>query len=72
MRYYRKKELQPMMPYEPGMSMGGVSVSEEDKSNGSPREGDMIAFNPLNPRDMWLVSEKFLNENYVFVAENTL
>ena len=40
-----------------------VSVSDADLKNGSPKIGDMIARNPLNHNDQWLVSEKYFNEN---------
>ncbi len=41
-----------------------VSISEFDKSNGSPKIGDMIARNPQDHADMWLVAEKYFSENY--------
>ena len=43
---YRRKGLSEMMPWTPDIDMSRVSVSEADKENGSPREGDMIARNP--------------------------
>ena len=46
MKMYCKKQLQPMMPWEPDMPMVLVSVSEADRSGGSPKHGDMIAVNP--------------------------
>jgi len=69
MRYYRKKELQPMMPWESDMPMALVSISEADKNNGSPKLGDMIAVNPKDATDMWLVAEKFFKENYEVVHD---
>jgi hypothetical protein len=41
-----------------------VSISDTDKSNGSPRIGDMIARNPNNHLDQWLVAEKYFNDNF--------
>lgn len=41
-----------------------VSISDVDLMNGSPREGDMIARNPKNHNDQWLVSEKYFNDNF--------
>jgi len=35
-----------------------------DKRKGSPKQGDMIAFNPSNPGDQWLVAEQFFKDNY--------
>lgn len=70
MQFFRKKELQPMIPWEQNMPMTLVSVSDADKSSGSPKEGDMIAFNPKDPTDMWLVAKDYIAENYDFVHES--
>lgn len=43
----------------------GVSVSAADIGNGSPKSGDMIARNPLDHSDMWLIAKKFFADNYV-------
>jgi len=66
---YMKKAVQPMMPYEEGIDMDGVSVSDADKENGSPKAGDMIAFNPNDAGDRWLVAEKFFIDNYIEASE---
>lgn len=41
-----------------------VSISQQDLENGSPKIGDMIARNPKNDKDQWLVSENYFNENF--------
>jgi hypothetical protein len=41
-----------------------VSVSQVDLDNGSPKEGDMIARNPNNHNDQWLVAKKYFEENF--------
>jgi hypothetical protein len=41
-----------------------VSISSVDKKNGSPRIGDMIARNPINHNDQWLVAEQYFNDNF--------
>lgn len=41
-----------------------VSISDVDKQNGSPKLGDMIARNPKNHLDQWLVAEKYFNDNF--------
>lgn len=41
-----------------------ISVSSEDLKNGSPKKGDMIARNPKNHNDQWLVAEKYFNDNF--------
>ena len=68
-KYYRKKELQPLFPWTPDLPMGLVSISEADKANGSPKKGDMIAYNPKEYTDFWLVAEKFFIDNYICVEE---
>ncbi len=40
-----------------------VSVSEVDLQNGSPKIGDMIARNPKNHNDQWLVAKKYFDDN---------
>ena len=68
-KYYRKKELQPLFPWTPDFPMTMVSISEADKANGSPKKGDMLAYNPKDHTDHWLVAEKFFKDNYIFVKE---
>jgi len=70
MDMYRKKQLQPMMPWEPDMPMAIVSISKADKMNGSPKEGDMIAVNPDDHTDMWLVAKDYFEENYELVEND--
>ena len=41
-----------------------VSVSEVDLNNGSPKLGDMIARNPKNHNDQWLVAQQYFNDNF--------
>lgn len=41
-----------------------VSISDVDLLNGSPKEGDMIARNPKNHLDQWLVAEEYFNDNF--------
>lgn len=65
---YRKKQIAEMRPYEPGEDLTGVSISTADKDNGSPKQGDMIAHNPDNHADQWLVAAEFFTKNYEPVA----
>jgi len=62
---YRRVQLAWLRPYMPGESMDGISVSREDMNTGSPKEGDMIARNPANHKDQWLVAAKYFKENFV-------
>ena len=41
-----------------------ISISEQDRKNGSPKIGDMIARNPKNRKDMWLVAEQYFLDNF--------
>jgi hypothetical protein len=57
---YRRKTVSEMRPYIVGEDMTGISISPEDRKN-----GDMIARNPLNHKDQWLVAKKYFEENFV-------
>lgn len=59
-KQYRKKGISEMRPYVPGEDLSGVSVSKED----SPKQGDMIARNPANHNDRWLVAQEYFEKNY--------
>jgi len=62
---YRKRGLTPMVPWDENTDMQGVSASDEDKENGSPKAGDMIARNPHSPEaDRWLISKAYFEANY--------
>jgi hypothetical protein len=61
---YRRKALGEARPYEPGESVGDVSINPEDARAGSPKPGDMIFRNPKNHRDQWLVAAAYFAENY--------
>ena len=37
----------------------GVSVSPVDRDAGSPKTGDMIARNPINHDDKWLIAADY-------------
>lgn len=41
-----------------------VSISDVDKENGSPKMGDMIARNPKNHLDQWLVAKQYFEDNF--------
>ena len=69
MPFYRKKQLQELIRWTPEFDMAGVSVSDADKANGSPRDGDLIAFNPKNAAHKWLVAKQFADDNYDYVGE---
>lgn len=62
-KQYRRKSISEMRPYVEGEGLIGVSVSEADLKNGSPKVGDMIARNPKNHEDQWLVAKEYFNDN---------
>ena len=41
-----------------------VSISDADIADGSPKIGDMIARNPKNHNDQWLVAQDYFNDNF--------
>ena len=71
MNYYTKTTQQPMEAWTPDYGMEGVSVSAADMKHGSPQLGDMIATNPNNHEDKWLIAEQFFKDNYTEVVTPT-
>lgn len=61
---YRRKQIAQLAPWEPGYDMTDVSVSVEDTKAGSPKAGDMIARNPKNHADQWLVAGAYFADNF--------
>ena len=60
---YKRKGLSEMRPYIDGEDVSHVSISEADRQNGSPMVGDMIARNPKNHDDQWLVAKQYFEDN---------
>lgn len=68
-KQYRKKQIAEMRPFVPGETLAErTSIGAKDREAGSPKEGDMIARNPTNHDDQWLVSAAFFAENYESVS----
>lgn len=61
---YRRKQIAELRPYEPGEDVFHVSISPEDEKAGSPKAGDMIARNPKNHKDQWLVAAAYFADNF--------
>jgi NAD+--asparagine ADP-ribosyltransferase len=61
---YRRKQIAELCPWHPGFDMTDVSVSVEDTKDGSPKRGDMIARNPKNHSDRWLVAAAYFADNF--------
>ena len=62
-KQYKRKGLSEMRPYVEGSNVLGISISRVDINNGSPKLGDMIARNPEDHDDMWLVSKEYFYDN---------
>ncbi len=67
---YRRKELAELRPYIDGELMDGISISAADRKAGSPKDGDMIARNPKNHYDQWLVAAQYFADNFEPVEDH--
>jgi hypothetical protein len=64
-RQYRRTQVAEMRPYSPGEKLSPrVSISATDRQAGSPKLGDMIARNPKNHHDQWLVAAAAFADNF--------
>jgi hypothetical protein len=64
-KQYRRKQIAELRPYVPGEQLPElVSVSQADRDGGSPKDGDMIARNPKNHDDQWLVAAQYFADNF--------
>jgi len=62
---YRRTQIAEMRKYVVGEVLSDrVSISKPDKDAGSPKEGDMIARNPANHDDQWLVAKAYFEANF--------
>lgn len=65
---YVRTNIAEMRQYVEGEDLSRVSISEADRDNGSPLVGDMIARNPKNHDDQWLVAKKYFQDNFMEYA----
>lgn len=64
-KQYRRSQIAELRVYVPGETLPDyVSVSAPDKEAGSPKGGDMIARNPKNHADQWLVAKQYFLDNF--------
>lgn len=68
---FRRSAIAEMKPYIEGQDMTGISISSEDIKNGSPKLGDMIARNPKNHNDQWLVAKQYFMDNFLAMDGKT-
>ena len=67
-KQYRRSQIAEMRPYITSDDLTFVSVLLEDIKFGSPKAGDMIARNPANHNDQWLVSAEYFAANFEPIA----
>jgi hypothetical protein len=60
---YRRTAVSELRPYEPGEDLAGISLSDAQRAEGSPKPGDMIARNPKNHADQWLIEAQYFKDN---------
>lgn len=65
---YQRTAIAEMMPWIPTTDISAVSISAPDRANGSPKAGDMIARNPKNHADKWLVAAEYFSDNFAEIA----
>lgn len=64
-KQFRRKQIAELRPYKQDEILPlSVSISAADIGKGSPRVGDMIARNPKNHDDQWLVAAKYFADNF--------
>lgn len=63
-KQYRRKQIVEFAAWKPDFDMSDVSISTVDIDAGSPKEGDMIARNPINHADKCLVAQKYFLDNF--------
>jgi hypothetical protein len=64
-KQYRRTNIAEMRPYVPGEDLSHISVSIAD----TPKRGDMIARNPDNHEDQWLVAQEYFEQNFEELPE---
>lgn len=64
-KQYRRTQVAEMRPAtkEDGDNPR-ISISAPDRDAGSPKPGDMIARNPKNHDDQWLVAAQYFADNF--------
>lgn len=62
---YKRTNVAELRAYVEGEDLSAtISVSSEDLEAGSPKPGDMIARNPENHADQWLVAAEYFRANF--------
>jgi len=67
---YIRRQIAELRPFKAGEVLSDkVSISAFDLENGSPKPGDMIARNPKDHSDQWLISKEYFEENFDLFKE---
>ena len=61
---YRLVTYFEMADWTPEFDMTGVIVSQVDRINGSPKEGDKIVRHPVDSNDRWLITAEDFRHHY--------
>jgi predicted Fe-Mo cluster-binding NifX family protein len=69
---YRRKQIAELRPYVEGEDMSTVSIAQVDAEAGSPKAGDMIARNPKNHQDQWLVARQYFEDNFEALSAQSI
>jgi hypothetical protein len=69
-KQYRRSQIAELRPYVKGEELDWVSISTVDANKGSPKLGDMIARNPENYKDQWLVAKQYFDDNFESLDNN--
>jgi len=69
---FRRTQIAELRPWVPGETLDDrVSISAADREAGSPKAGDMIARNPKNHDDQWLVAAAYFADNFEPLGQPT-
>jgi hypothetical protein len=64
-KQYRRKLIAEFRSFQEGEQLPeSVSIWQVDRDNGSPKVGDMIARNPKNHNDQWLIAKQYFEDNF--------
>jgi hypothetical protein len=64
-KQYRRTQIAELRPFQEGEELSErISISQADRENASPKIGDMIARNPKNHDDQWLVAKQYFVDNF--------
>jgi len=61
---FRRKSIAELRPYVPGESLERISVGDNCEAAGGPVAGDMVARDPKNHADQWIVIASYFREHF--------